>query len=421
MNKKDLEIEEKGQQMTIEDNSDTTEKEHTIGSDNKRKYTNTNSSKKNDLKVGVTKGDYLEFRMKRLLFHMGYYTKIGIILRTAQDSSADTITDLDVIGFYVNKDFKASSVWADCKSGKARPLERISWINGVKNISDINEVIFVKDGVRSSTRSFARQYDIRILETKMIEQLEKNYNVDFNDWRGSWNPHSQLNQIKILQKIKIPETDIYKRIGAFITCDYWTFDKYIKVKKSLTALKQLGQASEFPLKEEELCSIKWAIFEIITLFILALFEICRELYFFNEKDRKETIIEGLLSGEIPINKRNMIIEAINKTVHGIIRQHVPDFHGNIEIPNIGMNLPTYAASLYDLIIRITNEPLEYYDLLRMLDFMFMEYDLKNCDINNEEMLKLFPNYENMLISAKTILHFICNTTGIKKNIFGLFK
>lgn len=376
---------------------------------------------KNDYKrINTSKGDILEYRMKRLLFYMGYYPKVGVILKTDQGNYSDTITDLDVMGIYIHKDFRLTSLWTDCKSGSAKPLERISWINGVKNTVHIDEVIFVKNGVRTNTRNFARKHDIRILEIKMIEKLEKDYNINPDDWRGSWNPETQLNSLATLQKIGIPETESYKRISNFITCDYWVCDKYSKAKKTITAIRQLQEAEAFPLKETQNCAVRWAIFELVVLFTLSLFEICRELYFFDEKDKQNTIIDGLLSGEISLNMRTKIVEATYKTAYSIIKQYLPDFQGKIDIPNIGMNPPSYANAFCDLVKRITNEPLEYFDLLRIMDFIFMEYDLREQSINLDEMRKLFPDYDNKIVSIKTILHFLSNTAGLRKNLFSIF-
>lgn len=412
--------------IVAEDLSKTKKSNHT-GENIEQKINNVSNDKSNkDIKIKITgksisKGDRLEYRIKRLLFYMGYYPKVGVLLKTDQSNLADTITDLDVMGIYVHKDFKFNTVWADCKSGRAKPLERISWINGVKSTVDIDEVIFVKNGIRSSTRNFARNNDIRILEIKMIDKLEKDFNIEPNDWRGSWNPGNQIKQLDILKKIGIPDVESYKRIGHYITCDYWTYDKYPRAKKSITALKQLAQIEGFPLKEEQKIAVRWAIFELVSLFTLSLFQICRELYFYNEKDKQQAIADGLLSGEISINKRNKIVDATYRTAYNIIKQHIPDFEGKIEIPKIGMNLPSYTNAFFDLINRITNDPLDYYDVLRLLDFIFMEYDLNNKDINSDELRNMFSNYDNMAISAKTILHFICKYTGIRKDIFGLFK
>lgn len=155
-------------------------------------------------KKPIASGNLLEYRIKRLFFAMSYYPKVGILIKTTQDEFADTITDLDVFGTYIHKDFTSKTIWADCKSGHARPLERISWIKGVMSTININDVIFVKGGVRSSTKQYTRKSGIQILDLQIIDKLEADYGIRHNDWRGSWNPDTQHDKIVVFQKIEVP-------------------------------------------------------------------------------------------------------------------------------------------------------------------------------------------------------------------------
>lgn len=367
----------------------------------------------------ISKGDLLEYRLKRLLFSMGYFPKVGVLLKTSQDELADNITDLDVYGFYIHKNFASKTIWADCKAGQAKPLERISWIIGVKNIAQIDDVIFVKRGVRYATKQFARRSNIQVLDLEIIEKLEHDFNIELTDWRGSWNPDTQMNQLVTFQRINTPNIDTYKKIGNFMYSDYWTLDNYTKIKKTITALKQLSEFEQFPFAKEQIKSIHWATFELINLFVLATLNISKELYYFSDKDKKETILDGLISGEISAKKRAEIVEATYKIAYSIIQRQVPDFKGQLQIPNIALNPPKYFEAFNDLILRITNSPLNYFDILRFLDFVFMEFDLQSKKIDENVLKGMFPNYDNLLISAKTIIHFICSITGMSRDLFQL--
>ncbi|NRY60676.1 hypothetical protein [Clostridium beijerinckii] len=376
---------------------------------------------KNNKKVYVSNGDLLEYRLKRLIYYMGYFPKVGVILKTFNEEQADMITDLDVYGFYIHKNFASKAIWADCKSGEAKPLERVSWILGVKSLAGIEDVIFVKRGVRLTTKQFARKSGIQVLDLDMITKLESDYNIQSNDWRGSWNPYIQLEQLRIFQKINIPTNDIYKRIGSFISSNYWSFDNYTKIKKTITALKQLSEIEQYPLQQEQQKAVRWAIFELINLFVLATLNICKELYYFPDKDKKDTLFEGLISGEISLKKRTEIVDVTYKIAYNIIRQQIPDFNLPIKIPNLGMEPPKYFEAFYNLILRITNDPLNYFDILRFLDFVLMEYDLESKNISEESIKKILSNYKELTISSKTILHFICSITGLRRDIFQLLK
>jgi hypothetical protein len=380
-----------------------------------------NNATSKKITTNISKGNLLEYRLKRLLFVMGYFPKIGVIIKTSQEQQSDVITDLDVYGVYIHKNFSSKTIWADCKAGQARPLERISWINGVKNTIQIQDVVFVKKNVRPSTKQFARKLGIQILDLDIIDKLENDYDIQSNDWRGSWNPETQHKKLTIFQKINVPSNDIFKKIGNFIISAYWTFDDYTKIKKTLTAIKQLSAIEQAPLPEEQLISIRWAIFELINLFVLATLNISKELYYFSDEEKKDTILNGLISGEISPQKRAEIIEATYKTAYIIIQRQIPDFKAPLQIPNLGMNPPQYFEAFYDLVLRITNNPLDYYDLLRFLDFIFMEYDLLSKEIDEAVLKDIFRNHNDLIISAKTILHFVCNITGISKSIFQLMR
>jgi hypothetical protein len=369
----------------------------------------------------ISKGNLLEYRLKRLIFSMGYYPKVGVIIKTSQDEQADMITDLDVYGFYIHKNFVSKAIWVDCKSGQAKPLERISWIIGVKNTVQIDDVIFVKKGIRPATKQFARKSGIQILDLEIIERLERDFAIESNDWRGSWNPQTQIGQLVTFQRINIPNGEAFKKIGNYISSSYWTLDNYTRIKKTITALKQLSEIVQFPLQVEQIKSVHWAIFELINLFILATLNISKELYYFSDKDKRETMLDSLISGEISSKKRAELVEATYKIAYSIIQKQIPEFKGKVEIPSLGMNPPRYFEAYYDLVLRITNKPLDYYDVLRFLDFVFMEYDLQNKKIDEATLKNIFPNYSNLVTSAKTIIHFICNITGIPKDIFTLIK
>ncbi|EPR12046.1 hypothetical protein [Ruminiclostridium papyrosolvens] len=365
----------------------------------------------------VSSGSLLEYRIKRLLFAMGYYSKVGILIKTTQDDLADTITDLDVFGTYIHKDFTSRTIWADCKSGQARPLERISWIKGVMNTINVDSVIFVKGGVRNSTKQYARKSGIQVLDLQSIEKLESDYAIKPNDWRGSWNPNTQGNKLILFQKLNAPSNEPFRKIADFIGCDYWTYDNYTRIKKTLTAIRQLAQVTDISFTKEQTTNLKWAIYELVSLFVHALLNICKELYYFPDEEKKSTVYDGLISSEISAKKREEIIEAVFKTAYSIVQKQIPDFKPPEQNPKFNLNPPSYFEAFYDLVLRITNNPLGYYDILRFFDFVLMEYDLQEKKIIDSELLKIFNNCDDIITGTKTILHFLCQITGINRGYF----
>jgi hypothetical protein len=367
----------------------------------------------------IEKGDLLEYRIKRLFFAMGYFSKIGILVTTSQDDNSDPITDLDVYGIYLHKNFSKKTIWADCKSGNAQPLARIPWIAGIREMAHVDQALFVKKGIRLTTKKFASNYGIQILDLDNIEKLENDYSIEKNDWRGSWNPQVQQEQSRILTKIMVPENTFYKRLGKFMSTDYWTLDKYTKIKKIITALKELSSRIQYPMEQREINSLKWSIFQMINLFMLATLEICNEVYYLSNEDRKIMIFEGLATGTIPSNKVDEIVKATNGIIDAVYNQFNANSSQRKNNLQFKMNPPDYADAYIDFIERIIDKPLEYFDVLRFMDFTFMEYDLNMKEYNKDELSKLFGACDKLISSEKTIIHFICYVTRIPKDIFML--
>ncbi|MBS4193217.1 hypothetical protein KHA94_24295 [Bacillus sp. FJAT-49705] len=400
-------------------NPDKTEKVYK--SYKKNQYENGGNSAGRKIPFTIPVGTLLEFRLKRLLFNMGYFPKVGVIMKTSQDEAAVTITDLDVYGIYVHKDFTSKTLWADCKSGGAKVHERISWIRGIMNTVDINNALFVKGGVRTEVKQYARKYGIQVLDLRIIEKLEKDYNILSDDWTGSWNPETQHNQLVTFSRIAVPTNEIFKKIANFISSDYWVLDNYSRVKKIITAIRELSNILDVPIPSEQLVSIKWAINELVCFFLLSTLNISKELYYFSDREKSDTIIEALSAGDVSNKKRKEIFDAAFRVAYSMVQGQNPDFIPPADLPSINLGPPRYTEAFKDLINRVTNNPLQYYDLLRFLDFSLMEYDLQSKDIDHDKLKSMFTNYNDLIIGAKTLLHFISQITGLPLSYFQILK
>lgn len=369
----------------------------------------------------IPKGDMLEYRIKRLLFHMGYFPKTNIFIKSSTDDSADPITDLDVYGISVLNNFSTKTLWADCKSGNVRVHERISWIKGVKEEVHIDEVLFVAPNVRTVVKQYAVNSNIRILDVNLIEKLEGNYNIAFDDWKGSWNPYEHLGYLNKLANINVPTSGLYKRIAKFISTDFWVLDCYSQLKKTITGIKELYMGYSVHTEPEVKKILKMAIYELITLLTLAVLTIVKETFYFKDEEKKEIIFNALSSGDIPNKKRKEIFDAAFKVAFSMIKRNKPDFEIPTEMPVINITPPNYAPVLFDLILRISKYPTQYSDLLRFIDLILMEYDLLSKPLDKEYLDKTFKNNDELIVGVKTILHFVCEITDIPRSFFMLLE
>ena len=380
--------------------------------------TNENSSKGIN---SISKGTELEYRIKRLLFYMGYYSQTNIVFKTSTYPPSDVITDLDVYGYSFLPDFAHIIKWVDCKSGGTNILQHIGWINGIKSQIAVDEVVFIKQGIRKNINEYARSLGIKIFDLKCLEQMEQNYGINRNDWSGSYDIYTQSKMLHEFSKISIPDTQRYKNISNFITSSYWSLDNYSKIKKCITGIKQMSTVVLLPLEQEQITAIRWAIYTLISLFYLATLELCGDLYYFSDADKLSAITEGLVSGTIPVAKKQEIVNISYKIASEAIKQYIPDFNDST-LNRIDPTLPPpYYKAYCDLINRITHNPSSWTEGLRFLDYYLMEFDLKNKTKPNDFFDEHCLKPTDVETALKTMLHFITSVTGVSKDLFGLLR
>ena len=260
------------------------------------------------------------------------------------------------------------------------------------------------------------------MDLEVLQKFENDYKIEDTSVEGSWDYNTQKECETILKNIRIYKSENIKKILKFIKVNYWSLDEYTQVKKCITALNQLGDFLKMPISDNEIKALKWAVYEVVSLFVLSTIKICRNTYYFNNRDRNQIITEGITSGET-VNKERQkeIVEASYKIINSVIRTQVPGFTGNITVPNLDIKPPKYLEAYLDLIERMTSNPLEYYDILRFLDYILMEYDLKNKKVAIDETNKYFINSTVLERGSKTILHLICSVTNLPKDIFSIIR
>ncbi len=400
-------------------------KKNTVENDNQIKMFDNKNLKdidisENSMVKNVNKGELLEYQIKRLFFFMGYFPKTNIIIQTSSDEPYDTVTDLDVYGIYIHSDFSKKTIWSDCKSGAAQEINRVAWLTGIKEMIEVDDILFVKKGTKLSTKLFANAKNIQIVDLSIIEDMEKRYGIKSNDWRGSWNPQIQNENINTFKNISAPNNLIYKRIFKFINTHYWAIeDNFTKCKKTITALRDLASLAELPLVLKEKRAIRWAVYQLSSMLMLPMLQICRQVQYFTNEDKIDIIILGLIYGSNSKSKIDDILKVTNNIARKTLYKYCGGENKLIDLPEIKLSQPEYTEAFVNMIFRIIEQPLSYFDILRFLDFALSQYDLENQQYDIKELSEIFNNTDDLLKSTKTFLHFICHITNMPKEVFVL--
>ena len=94
-----------------------------------------------------TVGEVYEYRVARLFFALGFFVRRGRDILTV--NALDKATDLDVLAIRYSVPFRREIQIAECKDAvNAGPLDRIFWLNGVKQFVSADRATLVRRGTR---------------------------------------------------------------------------------------------------------------------------------------------------------------------------------------------------------------------------------------------------------------------------------
>jgi hypothetical protein len=131
----------------------------------------------------VKVGDPLEYRVSRLLIHMGFFVRRGRELYTV--GRLDTATDLDVLAIRYTEPFRREVQISECKGGTEGPLDRVFWLSGVKRYVTASHATLVRRSTKWNIKDFASELGVEILDFPRLEDLEKASNIDPFAWLGA--------------------------------------------------------------------------------------------------------------------------------------------------------------------------------------------------------------------------------------------
>lgn len=123
----------------------------------------------------------LKVASRRLLWRMGYTTRLDVVLRGAHGPDGNTrpgqrprravspesFTDLDVLGLTLAAGSRLHSAIVDCKTTPGRSTERMFWIRGVADFFAADDAYMVRD---TTVTEAARQLTTRLRITALTSQ-----------------------------------------------------------------------------------------------------------------------------------------------------------------------------------------------------------------------------------------------------------
>lgn len=184
------------------------------------------------LKVGV----------RRLLWSMGFSTRLDVVLRgdgrpTASKSSRakqtqstgpEAFTDLDVLGVVVSPGYRLTKAVADCKSGlRDKPTARMFWARGVADLFGADQTLLVREHeVNDATRQLSSRLGITVLTSKDLVAMQQLHGDPVPNPDG---PLKVLFDREQVERAMRAFDKLDRRLNPLLeyrNFDYWVYDQH---------------------------------------------------------------------------------------------------------------------------------------------------------------------------------------------------
>ncbi len=192
----------------------------------------------------------LKVASRRLLWRMGFTTRVDVPLRAFVPSSAtrsrgpryETFTDLDVLGIAIAPGFAVRSVIADCKTTQRGSTERMFWVRGVSDFFAADEAWMVRTGgVTAASRQLASRLGISVLEPTDLAKLEEVHPSELALDDGPLALLFAENRVDAAMKAF---TGLDKKLAALVEYrqfDYWVYDEHRNLQQVVAHLADVNK------------------------------------------------------------------------------------------------------------------------------------------------------------------------------------
>lgn len=353
----------------------------------------------------MDEGKLLEYRVARLLFRMGYFTRSSLPLKSYFYPEQVDITDIDVYAVKFDNDFKEHKILADCKSGtsskqkETKPSNRVLWLSGLIKFLGASRGYFIKPQISDKFKDFALKNGITPLDYTRLEELENQFNLK-EDWRGSYSIENFEKEINSYNHIKKSRGDM-NQLYWFLKMDFWILPSNIQIKQIVDRYQDLSIKCSFEEPHEI-----WLLGESTILLSIAILRFCQELFSLTEKQRNNWINIRMIEGLGTIEQQEKLLFLSRKYAASIIEQYTGK-KIDIKEDEVKIPPPEYTSNLIDIFSRLLDETEISIYISRFLDFFIYEYVISKKDVNKDELKSIFPVDLDMLAKlSKNIIKFL---------------
>jgi hypothetical protein len=367
--------------------------------------------------MAIEEGITYEYRLMRLYFYMGYFTRRGVTVRPLFGPGNIKITDVDVLGLRFLIGFRPYLTIGECKSGdNVGTIDRFLWIRGLNQHLHADETFVAKKKFSRQTNEFARRWGILALDAERVAELEDAWVPQSELWLGSHDYHHFYERHKQVYNDIIKKDARLKSAFLFARSEFWYTENTIRLKRAITHIDDLAQdlVGDWA-RNNTAYSQRWLILELIVLLSISVLHLCHQCYSLSKLARRGYVAQLLAAGLLPIDELRKLRQAAQQYAY----QKVKELAGQEALfPAEASDVPPpdYTAALLDILERLLARETQALQVPRLLDLITYEVALKSGQVTSEILSPLFHGDVEMTLKlAKNILYFLFDHTSLDKD------
>jgi hypothetical protein len=346
----------------------------------------------------------LKLRIRRILYTQGYWSSLEVDLSEYNvvdkfNVKRVSLTDLDVLGIRYDSMFSQTKVVADCKSGRNfSEVERLFWLNGVKEYFQANEAYFVHPRIQKHAKIIANKLSLRTLDEAALSHLEKTLRIENQllpivDLK-IYQEISHLWGIKVLKgdKLSLEQLKI-KEVFNYLSYNYWYTEQYRNVFSIIDRFRKVAHLlSPSDPSHQLLCYIG------AERFTHCLMEAARYIVSYGVEDIAQAARIYFYGGVLSLRERERFFQLLKQTTGS--REELQPF---------------YWPEILELLWRIIKNSIDSIDILRHLFaiHLFCAY-LKQPDLSQAGLPK---NNTATIVLAKDCAFAFAKISGFSPEMF----
>lgn len=348
-----------------------------------------------------------EMNMQSILTQLGYFTRSNIYLKEGYSETKHHAAEIDVLGFRHSPTFAKEIMIVECKKRrKKKPHDRCLWLKGLMDYFGSSQGILVLDNFPRGIWEFSNKLGILVLDSKGINDLERNLSIDP---KIEFEYNNNLLKLKKNINREIKNNNWLEKCYYYLRDYYWSDPVFLQIKR----INSIAMNFEYGSIEDSKIA-RWILNECIILFSLSTIELASYLRVsVDTLAFNQDIINALQGGHTRRYELENQVKQWRKFFDAYLKDHHNSTFSISDAELLNIVAPKGYQEIGELVTRSLRSPLSTIHSPRILDIVLNRFLIEGKKPTYETVQSHFMN-------SKTIKRDIKRDIKIAKNFLVTF-